>query len=62
MKMGKRNGKRKRERIFQLAGPGGISAHQARARARGRACDPAGPAVRGDDVVARARTPERGRG
>jgi hypothetical protein len=34
MKMGKRNGKRKRKRNFQLAGPGGISAHQARARAR----------------------------
>jgi hypothetical protein len=27
MKMGKRNGKRKRKREFQLAGPGGISAH-----------------------------------
>jgi hypothetical protein len=47
--MGKRNGKRKRKRNFQLAGPGGISAHPgASARAR-RACGPAGPAVRGDD-------------
>jgi hypothetical protein len=27
MKMGKRNGKRKRKREIQLAGPGGISAH-----------------------------------
>jgi hypothetical protein len=36
MKMGKRNGKRKRRRNFQLARPGGISAHPgARARARG---------------------------
>jgi hypothetical protein len=34
--MGKRNGKRKRKREFQLAGPGGISAHPG-ASARGGA-------------------------
>jgi hypothetical protein len=45
---GKKKREQKRKRNFQLAGPGGISAHQTRARARGRACGPAGPAVRGD--------------
>jgi hypothetical protein len=45
--MGKRKGK-KRRRDFQLAGSGGISAHQAQARAGGRACGPVGPAVRSD--------------
>jgi hypothetical protein len=38
--MGKRKGKRKRERIFQPAGPGGISAQKAQARAGGRAYGP----------------------
>jgi hypothetical protein len=46
--MGKRKKKRKRRRDFQPAGPGGISAQQARARAGGRAFGPVGPAARGD--------------
>jgi hypothetical protein len=46
--MGKRKEKRKRRRDFQPAGPGGISAQQARARAGGRAFGPVGPAARGD--------------
>jgi hypothetical protein len=43
-KMRKRNRKRKRERILQLTGPGGISAHSA--RGRGCVCGPVGPAAR----------------
>jgi hypothetical protein len=46
--MGKRKGKRKRERIFQPTGPGGILAQKAQARAGGRAFGPLGPAARGD--------------
>jgi hypothetical protein len=46
--MGKRKEKRKRRRDFQPAGPGGISAQQARARAGGCAFGPVGPAARGD--------------
>jgi hypothetical protein len=46
--MGKRKEKRKRERIFQPAGPGGILAQMAQARAGGRAFGPHGPAARGD--------------
>jgi hypothetical protein len=42
--MRKRNRKRKRERILQLTGPGGISAHSA--RALGRACGPVDLAAR----------------
>jgi hypothetical protein len=44
--MRKRNRKRKRKGILQLTGPGGISAHSARGRRRGRACGPVGPAAR----------------
>jgi hypothetical protein len=46
--MGKRKGKRKRERILQPTGPGGILAQKAPARAGGRAFGPLGPAARGD--------------
>jgi hypothetical protein len=46
MKMGKRKGKRKRRRDFQLAGPGEISAHQARARA-GACLRPSWPSCAG---------------
>jgi hypothetical protein len=40
MKIGKRNGKRKKKRNSQLAGPGGFSAQRARA---GGPAGPAGP-------------------
>jgi hypothetical protein len=46
--MGKRKGKRKRRRDFQPVGPGGILAHQARARAGGCAFGPVSPSARGD--------------
>jgi hypothetical protein len=60
--MGKRNGKGKRERIFQLAGLGGGDFGPVGASARGRACfRPTWPNRAGDGTVARARTPERGR-
>jgi hypothetical protein len=37
MKIGKRNGKRKKKRVFPLAGPGGIFGPAERGRARGQA-------------------------
>jgi hypothetical protein len=45
--MGKEKRKIKRKGISCLAGPGGFRPTWAHARARGRACGPAGPAVRG---------------
>jgi hypothetical protein len=53
--MGKRKEKRKRERIFQPAGPGGggISAQVAQVRAGGHAFGPLGPAARGDSAERR---------
>jgi anti-sigma factor RsiW len=59
--MGKRKEK-KREKGFPASWAGGISAQQARAHAGGCAFGPVGPATRGDGAVARARTPEGGRG
>jgi hypothetical protein len=45
--MGKEKRKIKRKGISCLDGPGGFRPTWARARARGRACGPAGPAARG---------------
>jgi hypothetical protein len=60
MKMGKRNGKIKRKRVFLLAGPGGeILAHPGASARAGAAGGPAGPSAREttrDGAVARAHT------
>jgi hypothetical protein len=49
--MGKGNGKRKRERVSQLAGPGGVFGPAERERARGRVGRrPTRPTSGGDDV------------
>jgi hypothetical protein len=64
VKIGKRNGKGKRERIFQLAGPGGFRpSWRERARAGALSAHLAQPrgATAGDGAVVRACTPERGR-
>jgi hypothetical protein len=56
-------GKRKRKRNFQLAGPGGGGFRPTRARARLRPSWPScAGATAGNDTVARARMPQRGRG
>jgi hypothetical protein len=63
--MGKRKGKRKRERIFQPTGPGGFGPEGASAsgRARFRPTWPSRAGRRqGNGAAARARTPERGGG
>jgi hypothetical protein len=64
VKMGKRNGKRKREKVSQLAEPGCFWPSRARARARshGQAAHSAHQwgRRRGDDAVARAHMPEEG--
>jgi hypothetical protein len=61
MKMGKRNGKRKRKRNFQLAGPGGDFGPPGASVLAAQLAQLCG-ATAGDGAVARARTPERGRG
>jgi hypothetical protein len=64
--MGKRKGKRKRERILQPTGPGGDfgpKGASASGRARFRPTWPSrARRRRGNDAVARTRTPERGGG
>jgi hypothetical protein len=61
MKIGKRNGKRKKKRDFLLARPGGFLA-QTSAGARAGACGLAGPSARDGAVGAGPRASEEGRG
>jgi hypothetical protein len=64
--MGKRNGKREREKVSRLAGPGGVFGPARRERTRGRVGrrgGPLGPPAgrrHGDGAVARAHMPGRG--
>jgi hypothetical protein len=64
---GKRNGKRKRRKDFQLAGPGGgdfgpARRERARSRAGKRPLGPPAGETAGNDAVAWAHMPGRGRG
>jgi hypothetical protein len=59
MKIGKRNGKRKNKGDSQLAGPGGISAQRARARAGGLAGPRRSGAAQADAVGVGPRVSER---
>jgi hypothetical protein len=60
MKMGKRNEKKKKKRVFLLAGPGGILAHPgAREGVAGGLDGPKARETAGDSTVARAHTSVR---